>query len=444
MVNYKDKKAEKVITMRKTFVSMIAAAALSAGAVMPAFGTEVTLGRFFGSCQDAGTDVSAAVGEACIIQSIINAFDAENDDFDVTTLPTDWGNYYDQIIASYASGNPPDVHVMHRHRIPEYGQIGALADLTDDLMAHGIDPDDWTYSAREAVTWNDRILGVPMDLHANLWHVNMGLMEAAGLVEDGRPILPSSPEEMMEHAERVREATGEHYLAADFAEFPIGVRMVLACLWQQDSNIFANGTATINTPEARNALGLITQLFDEEYANPRLNYADSQQSFLSGEAAILVNGTWVVDFYAEQAADNNVALTDYYVADFPTLFEQGATWADTHLWTIPASVKRDNPEVYEGALKLLAFINDHNIDWARTGHAAVRESVLNSDEYAELPHRSEYDNTVNIARDTPASARYGAIQDILNREFQAIWLTGKSIDAALSDAEEDVQSQLDR
>jgi len=185
-------------------------------------------------------------------------------------------------------------------------------------------------------------------------------------------------------------------------------------------------------------------LFDEGHADPRNNYADSEQSFLNGEAAILVNGTWVVDSYADQAADPDVPLNDYYVADFPTLFDQPATWADTHLWAIPASVKRDDPDVYDGAMQLAAFINDHNLDWARTGHLAIRNSVLDSEEYANLPNREQYSNTVNITRDTPDSRRYGAIQDILNREFQAIWLTGKSIDAALSDAEEDVQSQLDR
>jgi multiple sugar transport system substrate-binding protein len=80
---------------------------------------EVSLGRFFGACEDAGTDTTTSVGEACIIQSIINAYsDAELDGITVNTLPTDWGNYYDQIKAAYAGGTPPDIHVMHRHRVP--------------------------------------------------------------------------------------------------------------------------------------------------------------------------------------------------------------------------------------------------------------------------------------------------------------------------------------
>src|SRR6056297_4212051 len=398
-----------------------AAATLAPGALAQ----EITLGRFFGACEDAGTDTTTSVGEACIIQSIINAADAEIEGVTVDTLPTDWGNYYDQIKAAFAGGTPPDVFVMHRHRIPEFAGLGAVAELSGDLESVGIDPSDWSDSAVEAVSYEGGIYGVPMDFHANLWHVNMDLMAEAGLVENGEPVLPSSPEELLEHARQMKEATGQDYLAADFAQFPIGVRLVLSLMWQQGENIFSeDGTATIDNDAAQAAVETITQLFAEELSDPQLNYADSQQSFLNGEAAVLVNGTWVVDFHTAEAAKEETGLDNYYAAEFPTLFEEGATWADSHIWVIPSPVKQD-AETYEAALKVLAFINEHNVDWARTGHMAVRNSVLESDEYASLPHRTEYAGTADIARDTPPAENYGAIQDVLNRELQAIWLTDK-------------------
>jgi len=420
---------------------IIIGAAIAATVTTGATAQEVTLGRFFGACEDAGTDTKASVGEACIIQSIINAADAELDGISITTLPTDWGNYYDQIKASYAGGTPPDVHVMHRHRVPEFAGLGAIADISGDLEAAGIDPTDWSENALAAVSFEGGIYGVPMDFHANLWHVNMDLMAEAGLVSEGKPVLPSSPEELLAHAQQFKDATGQDYLAADFAQFPIGVRVVLALMWQQNANIFEGDTATLNTDAGTNAVTAITQLFDAGLADPQLNYADSQQAFLNGEAGILVNGTWVVDFYTAEAAKAEVGLNNYYVADFPTLFDTGATWADSHMWAIPSSLDGDQRAA---ALQVLAFINDHNVDWARTGHMAVRTSVLESDEYANLPHRDEYTGTAAIARDTPPSERYGAIQDVLNRELQAIWLTGKAVDMALADAEIEVQDLLDR
>jgi multiple sugar transport system substrate-binding protein len=283
-----------------------------------------------------------------------------------------------------------------------------------------------------------------MDLHANLWLVNMELMEQAGLVaDDGTPILPSSPEELMEHAAMVREATGADYLAADFSQFPIGVRLVLALMWQQGAELIADGTANVDSPEAVRAVETIVELFDAGYADPQLNYADSQQAFLDGEAAVLVNGTWVVDFYDAQAADADVPLTDYYVASFPALFDEAATWADSHMWVIPASLPGQSQERYRGALELLAWINDHSVDWARTGHLSVRESVLASEEYRSLPHRGEYADTVEIARDVERNAAFPAIQDVLNRNLQSIWLTGADIEQTLGAADGEVQSLID-
>jgi multiple sugar transport system substrate-binding protein len=405
--------------------------------------TTITLGRFFGACDVPGVSIADAVGEPCIIQAIIDAYSTADNGVTVETLPTDWGNYYDQIKASYAAGNPPSVHVMHSSNIPEFAAIGALTDLTGDLAAAGIDVNDWTEKARSAVTFDGKIYGVPMDAHANLWHVNMELMAAAGLVDaNGAPILPTSPEELLAHAQQVKDATGANYLAADFAQFPIGVRLVMALVWQQGAELFADGEADVDSAEATRAVETIVSLFEGGYADPQLDYADSQQSFLDGEAAILVNGTWVVDFYDAQAADPAVALTDYYAADFPTLFGEDATWASNHLWAIPVNTSRD-ADAYAAALGLLAHINDQNLAWARTGHLAVRTSVLESDAYAALPHRDEYVRTAEIARDVVPVVRYDAIQDVLNRELQAIWLTGKPIAEALGDADLAVQDLLD-
>ncbi len=428
--------------MRKLLLTA-ATAAIIAASSPAAFAADISLGRFFGACEDAGTDTKKSVGEACIIQSIINAYSEADNGVTVETLPTDWGNYYDQIKAAYAGNTAPDVHVLHRSRIAEFAGIGALADLSGDLEAAGIDTNDWADKALEGVTYDGKVYGVPMDFHANLWHVNMEIMEQAGLVKDGKPVLPSSPAELLEHAKMVKEKTGKDYLTADFAQFPIGVRLVMALMWQQGANVFDGDTATVNTPEAKAAVESITQLFDAGLANPKLNYADSEKGFLNGDAAILVNGTWVVDSYTSQAANEDTALNTYYVADFPTLFESGATWADSHMWGIPASVKADAPEKYQAALGFLSFLNDSNVDWARTGHMSVRKSVLSSEEYAGLPHRSEYTGTAQIAADAPASENYGAIQDAMNRELQAIWLTGKSVETALADAEADIQDQLD-
>ena len=430
--------------MKRTLTLLVAALALSLGA--SAFAqTEITLGRFFGACEQAGTDIQSAVGEACIIQSIINAFSAADNGVKVNTLPTDWGNYYDQLKAMFAAGNPPNIFVIHKHAIPEFASIGALADLGPDLAKAGIDPSDWTAAGKAAVTYDGKIYAIPMDVHANLWYANMDIMKQAGLVNpDGTPMVPHSPEEMLRQAKIVKEKTGKDYLTADFSQFPIGVRLVLSLVWQQNSELFTSTKANVDSPAAKKAVETIVSLFKGGYADPTLNYNDSMQAFINGDAAILVNGDWVVNSLDAQTQDPKVALKHFYVADFPTLFQTPATWADSHTWAIPSTLKKQDPDKYWAALKLAKWIYDHDLDWARTGHSSVSKSVVASKAYAALPHRQEYANTVNIARDVKQTTHYDAIQNVLNRELQSIWLTGKPIDQALKEADQQVQDILDQ
>ena len=49
------------------FASFLSLMSFSVSAV------DITIARFFGECEDAGSDTTVTSGEACIIQSIINA-----------------------------------------------------------------------------------------------------------------------------------------------------------------------------------------------------------------------------------------------------------------------------------------------------------------------------------------------------------------------------------
>lgn len=400
---------------------------------------ELKVARFFDPCIEDDTELEQASGEACIVQAIFDAFSALDNGITVDLLPTHRDNYYPQLIAAYSDGTPPDLHLVHRHRLMNFASAGLLAELADDLSAVGVDVDDWEKTARAAAMVDQNIVAVPFDLHANLWHINLALLADAGLIgSDGQPILPASPGELLDHAAKVKEATGKAYLAADFTQFPIGARAVLSLLWQQDKAILTGNQVSLDTAEMRAAITTFTDLFDAGFADPTHNYEMAQQAFLNGEVAILINGTWAVDLYDRLVARGEIVLADYDVADFPTFFTTPATWVDSHLWAVPESLKTERPEAYDAAIKLLSWIDDHNLDWARTGHLAVRKSVLESDAYATLAHRADYRETAAIGRDLAAGNGYDEINDILTKSLQAIWTNDVSIDDALKRAEKNI------
>jgi multiple sugar transport system substrate-binding protein len=317
-----------------------------------------------------------------------------------------------------------------------------------ELEEIGVDYGDFVSEALASVTVNDEVFAMPFDLHTLLYHMNVDIFQEAELIdENGNPLLPSSVEELFEHAQLIKDRTGKAY-------FALGVGVVSAMpvrLWhtfmaQQDIYAMdADGkTANVDTPEGRAALQVIADLIDQGYVVPNTDYGGSEQAFIRGDAAVLINGTWVVDAYTAQAANPETALANYAVTNFPQIFPQSpGVWADGALWAIPRDPARP-AERREAALQFLKFLNDNNFHWAKTGHLPVRRSVLESEEYAKLPQRTDYADTADIAVALPMIENQRGIQDIMGTEFNAVWMAGKSVDEAISTTQTRVEQLMAR
>jgi len=408
-------------------------------------GGPVTLkmARFFGDCEDTTkgvTDVSKATTECEVIQILHNKFNAENTEgITIERLGgAEWGTYYDALNTSFAGGDPPDIAVMHGSNLPDYASRGLLMPLDDLYEAAGIDVSDWTAPARNAVKYDGVAYGVSFDLHASLDHVNVDIFKKAGLVDaNGDPIRPTSPEEFMAQAKKVKEATGAYYFVTDASQFPFSARLLVTLVYQQGSSLVsADGKeANVNTPEARKAVEFMLELFEKGYANPDHNYTAAQQAFLDGNAAIMNNGTWAVDQY------NREADFEYRAMDRATIFGTPAVWANSHMWVLPK--KKDGN--YEAGMKFLKFLYDNSFAWtAGTGHLAPRVSVLEGEELKSVPQRNNYAHTADIAKLVPSILNWQAVEDILKEEVEATWLTGKDVGKALEDAEQRINEVLKR
>lgn len=435
----------------KTLARLALATALVGSAGSAAFSADISFLRFFGDCQTeygTVTDVAAANGECGIITVLTNKFNAENTiGAKVVTQTVDWGAYYDQLTATYSTGNIPDVAVMHSSVLPNFSDRDLLTPLNDAFATAGIDTADFVPAALKNATTNDTLYALPYDLHALLFHVNMDLMKEAGFVnDDGTVRLPTSPEELLSMGREFKEKTGKYFIAAESQSSEgMMVRLWESFLWQQGVDVLAadGKTASINTPEGQKAADLIKALYDEELANTALDYPGAEQAFLNGEAGILVNGTWVVDSYNAQAASGEATLKNYQVANVPAIFGASKVWADSHMWVMPKDEAR-TPEEAEAAMAFMKFLNDNNFQWARTGHLSVRQSVIDSPEFAALPHRGEYAATAQNATALPPVQNQRGIFAAMITDFNAMWLTGTSSADALSAMQDSVDQILRR
>ena len=363
--------------------------------------TELVVQRFFGACQaDYGrlADPSKADGECGIITAMINEFEARNPDIKVVENTVFWPGY-DQLTAQLAANGAPDLVTMHSSAIPDYDARGLLEPLDESLARVGILPEQFTAAARAGVTVNGRTMGLPIDVWAPLWHVNLNLFREAGLVQGDRPLLPSSPEEFQAHAAQFRQRTGKPYfIQVTNKDFAGPMRVFYVWMLQQGVPLFRDARhSNFDSPEGRRALGFMRDLYQRGDSVRNLDYAGAVSAFLKGEGGILVDGTWMVGQFDAAAHDPGSPLFQgYAVRPFPFLFHgRRVSLVDGHNWVMPHDAGRTQAE-RDAAMRFLAYFAANDFQWARTGHFPAYNAIIESPDWQRLPHREDI---ASITRD---------------------------------------------
>ncbi|MFS2002784.1 extracellular solute-binding protein [Duganella sp. CT11-25] len=437
------------ITLGAALALLLAAAP----AAVPAAPTEISFARFFGSCEaDYGTvtDPSNATGECGIITALVNKFNATNrEQIVVRTQVVEHGSYYSQLGARIVGRDVPAVAILHSSALNDFVKRGLIAPLDDEFRTAGVDTKDFTPQAETAVTVDGHHYALPFDTHSWLWHVNLNLMRRAGLVKaDGKPLLPQSPQQLLEQARRFKAATGKPYFIwltnNDPAFF---TRTLLSMLGQQGASLFPQDDFHIDlhSPAVRETVKLLKTLYEEGLTTRGNDYGAALQGFAAGEGGVMVNGTWIIGDLLRQARRADSATAKGYTAvPFPQLYGSSAMWADNHVMVLLKGGTADARSRH-AAVSFLKFLYDEGGVWARTGQLPTRRSVIESPSFRQLPLRSEI---ATISRDGVALpievARQAIVGKMLGDALTAAIVFGAEVDKTLSQAETSINRMLKR
>ena len=433
--------------MKRLAFSLAAALAL-AGCGDSDERTEIVVQRFFGECgalYGQSIDVRASEGECGILTTLINKFQAENPDIRLRVNVVAWPGY-PQLSAQIAAGDPPDLVTMHQSVISDYQGRGLLAPMDDLLRQAGVGPESFTSAGRAGVVKAGRFYGLPWDTIGRLWHINTGLMAQAGLMENGRPVLPRSPSELLAHAQQFRQATGKPYLIQAQVNAPdYYVANLYTYLLARNAVIFPDARhIRIDTPQAREIVALFRTLNSEGLTTRNQDFPAATAAFMNGEGGIFPTGTWMIGPYGDEAANPGRPLgRGYAVLPFPRLWGQDAAFVDGHAWVMPRAERSDQEQ--QAIARFLRFLARHNYEWTRTGHLPAAEAVLRMPEFRALPHRSDIAAMAATGRQLPDYVqRQSAIQGLIGEELEAAVSGMKPVDQALADAERRVNELLEQ
>lgn len=429
-------------------LAILACLALAAACAPADRRTEIVVQRFFGECgalYRGSTDVSSAESECGILTTLFNTFEAENPDIALKVNLVAWPGYA-QLSAQIAAGDPPDLVTMHQSVISDYQDRGLIEPVDGLLAQTRILPATFTPAALAGVEKAGQIYGLPWDTIGRLFHINTGLMQKAGLMQAGEPMLPQTPAELLAHARQFKARTGKPYLIQAQVNAPdFLVAFLYTYLLGLDQPIYPDSQhVRLTTPQARQIVSLLRQLNAEGLTTRNQDFPAATATFLRGQGGIFPVGTWMIGPY-EAAAQNPASPLheNYAIRPFPPLWGRPAPFVDGHAWVMP---KAQRSAAERAAIaRFLAFLARHNAEWARTGQLPAFQSILETAAFKALPHRADIAVIAQTGAQLPDYVRrQSAVQNLIGEELEAAITGIKPVDQALADAQRRVNALFAR
>lgn len=371
------------------------------------------------------------------MEAMVKAFNESQSEIKVEFMNNNWDNYYPKLLSSLVTNSAPDVAVAHVSELPNLINTEKLEKLDAVATEAGLDWSTFGENQVNSVEYDGDHIAVPLDTHAVVMYYNTKYLGEAGLLnEDGTLEFEQSAEGFTAMLQQLKQT-----LPADVSPLIIGSNNIFtywiwyALVAQQGGSIMdANGVPTVNTPEGKNAMELIKSWIDQGLALPDIG-DNSYDIFKSSQAAVTFTGVWATGNFETESS------LEFAASSFPTLYDQPAAWGDSHTIIVP---KQSDQNKQVAAVKFADWLASNGHMWANAGHVPVKPSVLESQEYLDLPYRSQYSDVMNIVQYAPSSAQLGAVKDAILESLVEVNYDIKTVDEALAEAQSKAESLVSK
>lgn len=316
---------------------------------------------------------SSSVAEDEALAALLDQFSAETG---ASASFNPQPEYDPALQAALAAGDPPDVFYVDSSKLPDLVDAGALAPVPAGSIS---DPDDIYSSLREAFTYDGTWYCPPKDFST------LGLVYDVDAFAEAGLEVPTTWDELATAAAAL--TTDDRFGLVSAVEYPRwGVFLFQAGAGLTDPGITQ---MTIDTPEARQALEFVSNLYVDGYATTpaAVDAGWNGEAFGRGNGAMTISGNWIANYLIESFPERNFA-----VAELP----QGPAGSGTFAFTVCYGVGADaeNPEAswalvewLTNAEGSLAWTNAFNVMPARAsvadewiaGHESLAAFVAGAD-----------------------------------------------------------------
>ncbi|MCC3377326.1 ABC transporter substrate-binding protein [Cohnella sp. REN36] len=379
-------------------------------------------------------------GDGDNMQAMIDQFNKTHPNIQVKNTKLEWGEYYTKLITAVGNGNGPDVGISHTSRLPDLIDQGVVSELDEVASATGVDWNTFNQNLLNATVVDGVHYAVPIDTHPFIMYYNKKLLKDAGLLgDDGKPVMEQSADGFVNFLAQLKEK-----LPSSVTPFALSnsnddpYRLWWALYSQLGGNdVVADDlkTAALDADKGAKAAQYIQDLFTKGYI--KKNDPDFYKNFQSGTAAIMMTGVWATGTWESTKG------LDFGAMPIPKIYDQEATWGDSHTIILPVTKKEDETK-RKAAIVFANYLADNGAIWAKAGHIPSKPSVIESAEFKALPNRSDYASVAGTVKFSKPSTKNWQLRDNVSFKFlNEVWAAKMTPADAMAKMQAAYQKLLD-
>lgn len=375
------------------------------------------------------------------MEALVRRFQEQNPDVAVRMQIIPWSTFYDKLTLSLAYGGAPDVFVVHAGRLPEFASFRALRPL-DDLYAAARPPltqTDFAAVPWRATFYDGRQFALPLDVHPIGLYYNTRLFKNAGIIDArGRPRPPTTWEEFIDAARKLTRDTNGDGRPDQWG---------FVFTWQRSNWLtfaaqFGGGilspdlkSCAMDSPGSLAATRRMHDLIYKYGVAPKPEGVDAWLAFRQGKVGMALEGVYMLASLEEQKG------LDFAGAPVPQFGPVPGVWGGSHLLCQPAGIA---PEQSRAAWRLMRFLSDNSLAWARGGQVPARRSIARLPAFTALPVQSQFARQVDIVQYDPLTPKMNALFQFVDPAIEAALLGLQTPEAAMRDACRRIEQVLRR
>jgi len=392
--------------------------------------------------------LAASDGEvwAKMIQNFNDAHKDKGVQIRMEVLPED--QYVTKVLAAAASGKSPDFGWGTAGKGAQLARDEVTVPLDDLVKASGLDLADFSASSIAASRYpkyDNKLFMIPMDLMSIQPEYNLDHIKEAGLDPNNTP---ADGDTLLEWAKKMTKLEGDKVKRSGIMMTGAGNQPNVTWGIVAEQMGFQRAsddlkTACVNADAGKQAMQWVLDLFDKYKVSTR-DVTDRYKAFGTGQGSIFWTGPWTLNGYVQQKLPFKTALFPKIGDKHVTYFEGGGL----QLYT------QTDKGRHEATMQAVKWLSDNSFLWTTVGRgASPRKSILEKPDYKTTGNswdvRGAFVDGMAIATvgeipvvNGPNFTIYSG-SNFLAKVLEGVWSGQTSIDDAMSQIQEQWQSDLD-